>query len=433
MNVTVERPARLAGRLVVPGDKSISHRSLLFGSLAEGTTEVTGLLGSADVEATRSCLAALGVDIVAGNEAGTVLVHGRGLLGLRPPEKTLDCMNSGTTMRLLLGILAGQPFTSRLTGDGSLRRRPMRRVAAPLEKMGAAITLTGGEYAPLSVAGKVPLSPLDYSLPVASAQLKSALLLAGLFADGTTRLRGEIASRDHTERMLPRFGVAVRLETLPEGAVLSIAGKQRLQAARVAVPGDPSAAAFFMVAASLVEGADVVLPGVLLNPTRTGLLQVLRRMGASIDVEKTASEPEPVGTLRIRPAKLFGTTIAAAEVPALLDELPVFAIAAARAHGVTTVRGAQELRVKESDRIAELAAGLRAMGCEIETAPDGFTISGPQRFSGAVIDPHGDHRICMAFAVAGLVADSPTTLLGAECVDVSFPGFFRHLGALTSG
>jgi 3-phosphoshikimate 1-carboxyvinyltransferase len=403
----------------------------MFGALASGVTTVSHLLESGDVHSTWKCLEAMGARIERFTESGKglVRVHGLGTAGLRAPREPLDCGNSGTTMRLLMGILAGQGFSARMTGDESLSRRPMKRIAGPLRQMGATIELTNDQTAPLTITGTTGLKAISYELPVASAQLKSALLLAGLFADGETRLTGMIESRDHTERLLPHFGV--KLHQAP--GVVSIRGGQELKGAHVNVPGDISSAAFWLVAAAIVPGARLEIENVSLNPSRVGILKVLERMGVGLKTELTEESPEPIGKLRISSAPLRATTISPDEVPELVDEIPVITVLATQAHGTTEIRGAEELRVKESDRIEATAAGLRAMGAEVETLPDGFRITGPQRLKGAAIESHDDHRIAMAFSIASLIAEGETEIRGIECVGISYPNFFDTLRELTGG
>jgi 3-phosphoshikimate 1-carboxyvinyltransferase len=419
------RPASVfQGKVILPGDKSISHRALIFGALAHGRTEITHLLESGDVHSTRGCLEALGVEIR--REGDQTIVFGRGEQGLRKPTATLDCGNSGTTIRLLMGVLAGQGFDTTLTGDDSLKRRPMKRVAAPLRKMGARIELAGENFAPITVHGQ-QLHGVSHELEVASAQVKTALLLAGLSAEGITQVRGEIGSRDHTERLLPYFGAKLDWR----GEAISIAGGQRLEGARVEVPGDPSSAAFWMAGAALVRGGEVEISRMSLNPTRIGFLKVLERMGARIEKSLTQAEPEPIGNIRVCFSELRGTKVAPQEVPSLIDEIPVLAVLATQAEGRTEIRGAGELRVKESDRIEAVARNLRAMGVRLETFEDGLAIEGPQQLQGAEIHSYGDHRIAMAFAIAALVARGETVIRGVECVAISYPSFFEVLRGLT--
>jgi 3-phosphoshikimate 1-carboxyvinyltransferase len=423
MDKTIRRAARFQGKPKIPGDKSISHRGLILGALAEGQTQVLDILDSGDVQSTARCLRALGVKITqSGNKT---LVEGVGARGFSLPTETLDCGNSGTTIRLLMGVLAGRGVNARLTGDGSLVKRPMKRVAEPLRLMGAQFTLTNNDYAPLSVAA-AQLKGIDYQLKIASAQIKSAIMLAALSAQGTTTITGEIHSRDHTERLLGHFGVKVGTSD----QYVRIEGGQKLRAATVHVPGDPSTAAFWMGAASFVPGSDVQMENIALNPTRIGFLRALQRMGANVNIELTSELPEPVGRIHVKHGTLKGVHITAAEVPSLIDELPLMAVLATQAQGVTLVEGADELRVKESDRIEAVAKGLRAMGAVIETRPDGYRIEGPQKLRGASIQTFDDHRIAMAFSVAGLVAEGATVIHDAECAGISYPEFYDTLEQL---
>ena len=388
-----------------------------------GKTHITNLLDSADVRSTRAVLEALGVPIA--DEGATVIVHGRGAEALRAPAAVLDCGNSGTTMRLMAGILAGLPFATRLDGDDSLRSRPMRRIAEPLRALGASIDLGPGDRAPIAIAGRA-LTAARYDLPLPSAQVKSALLLAALSAQGETVVGGELGGRDHTERLLWHFGVDLKLN-----GTLRLRGGQKLRAADLRVPGDPSSAAFWLAAATIVPNSSVQLYDVGINPTRMGFVRVLQRMGAHITVTRSHDDCEPVGTLLAEHAVLRAATIGADEVPALIDELPLIAVLATYAQGVTEVRGAKELRVKESDRIEAIAVNLRAMGAQIEVLEDGFRIAGPQPLQGAAIRSFGDHRIAMACAIAALGASSPSTIDDAACVAISYPGFFPTLRYLT--
>lgn len=425
MHVEIEPMEALCGTTRVPGDKSIAHRALLLGAIAHGWTRIAGVPRSADVSATIRALGSCGVQIQRNEEA--VIVQGGGREGLRAAGATIDCANSGTTMRLLMGVLAAHGGTVRLTGDASLSRRPMRRIAEPLQRMGAQVRLSGSGVAPLEFTGSAALHGIEYELPVASAQLKSALLLAGLAANGRTRLRGKLRSRDHTERMLPRFGAQLQLGE----DEIALEGGQQLRGAFVDVPGDPSSAAVWIAAALVTARSELVLQDVCLNPTRTGFLEVVRRMGAQVETTLRRSDPEPVGSVHVRSSALRGITLGAQDVPAIIDELPLLAVLATQAHGRTEVRDAAELRVKESDRIEAIAAALRAMGAQIETFDDGFAVDGPQPLRGAIVDPRGDHRIAMAGAVAALAARGTTTILDAECAGVSYPSFFRTLVTLS--
>jgi len=414
----IEPGGRLQGRLRVPGDKSISHRSVMLGSLAEGTTEVSGLLEGEDVLATVAAFRAMGVAID-GPEGGRMRIQGAGLHGLKPAAAALSMGNSGTAMRLMAGILAGQAFDSELTGDASLSKRPMGRVVDPLTAMGAAITTAAGARPPLNIHGGRPLHGIDYAMPVASAQVKSALLLAGLYAAGTTRVTEPAPTRDHTERMLRGFGYPVQ----SAGASVSLAGDGRLQACAIEVPADISSAAFFLVGASIAPGSDLLLEHVGINPTRIGVINILRRMGAELEIERPRQVGgEPVADIRVRSRALHGIRIPQDQIPLAIDEFPVLFIAAACAEGETVLTGAAELRVKESDRIAVMARGLQALGVAVQETEDGIIIQGGQ-FGGGIVDSAGDHRIAMAFAMAGLRAGSPVQVRDCRNVNTSFPGF----------
>ncbi len=412
------RPGRpLHGSVRVPGDKSVSHRALMLAAIAEGESCIRGFLEGEDTRATAAVLAQLGVRIDTPS-AGERVVHGVGLRGLRGAAQALDCGNAGTGMRLLTGLLAGQAFDSTLVGDASLSKRPMRRVTDPLARMGARIDTHDG-LPPLHVHGGQPLHGIRYELPVASAQVKSALLLAGLYAAGETEVIEPHPTRDYTERMLAAFGWPISFA--PGHAKL--VGGHALHATDVEVPADFSSAAFFLVAASIVPGSELRLPAVGLNPRRTGLLQALRLMGADIAIEhEREAGGEPVGDLVVRHAPLHGVELPEALVPDMIDEFPALFIAAAVAGGTTVIRGAAELRVKESDRIATMASGLRTLGAAIEEAPDGAVIHGG-RLGGGTVESHLDHRIAMSFAVAGLVATGPVRINDCGHVATSFPGF----------
>jgi 3-phosphoshikimate 1-carboxyvinyltransferase len=411
---------RIAGTLTVPGDKSISHRALMLGAIAAGDTRISGFLAGEDCLATARALGQLGVDIERPQET-EVLVHGVGAGGLSAPAAALDLGNAGTAMRLFTGLLAPQRFNSTLIGDESLMRRPMQRVVVPLAMMGAQIRTHDGRP-PVEIRGTPHLRAIHYSLPVASAQVKSAVLLAGLAAAGRTRVTEPAPSRDHTERMLTAFGVQVERE----GRTIALEGGQTLTGTAVAVPADFSSAAFFIVAACLAGSPSLTLANVGVNPTRTGLLELLRRMGADIRVHLRASAgplAEPVADLEIHPSALRGITVPEAEVPLSIDEFPAFFIAAACAGGETLVRGALELRVKESDRLATMAAGLGTLGVEHQLLTDGLWIRGAEGLTGGTIDSRGDHRVAMAFAVAALRASAPIEILDTANVATSFPGF----------
>lgn len=416
----VSRPAvALRGTVVVPGDKSVSHRSMMLSAIAEGTSHIRGFLEGEDTRATAAVLAQLGVSIEAPS-SGERIVRGVGLHGLRKSDQPLDCGNAGTGMRLLTGLLAGQSFDSTLIGDESLSKRPMRRVTDPLSKMGAQIDSQDG-LPPLRVHGGSALRGIRYELPVASAQVKSALLLAGLYAQSSTEVIEPHPTRDYTERMLAAFGWPIVFS--PGRAKLE--GGHRLRATDVTVPADFSSAAFFLVAASILPGSELRLPAVGLNPRRTGLLEALRSMGADIRVENQGeSGGETVGDLVVRYAPLQGIELPEALVPDMIDEFPALFVAASVAKGRTVVRGAAELRVKESDRIATMAAGLRALGVRIEETPDGAVIEGGA-IGGGEVNSHGDHRIAMSFAVAGLVAKGAVTIGDCANVATSFPGFLE--------
>ncbi|HEV2438454.1 MAG TPA: 3-phosphoshikimate 1-carboxyvinyltransferase [bacterium] len=423
MSIVVAPGRALRGDVRVPGDKSISHRAVLLGALARGTTPVDGFLRAEDCLATVRCVRALGVEV--DDDGDRLTVHGG---ALRQPGDALDVGNSGTTIRLLAGILAGQPFRSTLTGDASIRRRPMDRIAEPLRRMGARITgRDRGRLAPLTVEGG-GLRAIAYATPVASAQVKSAILLAALFADGETAVTEPSQSRDHTERMLAGFGVPV----VREGLTVRLRGPAAPAAAPVRVPGDISSAAFFLVAAAMVPGSVVTVRDVGLNPTRTGVLDVLRAMGAAVDIQNARDDGgEPAGDVTVRAASLRGTTIGGDLVPRLIDELPVLAVAASVADGETVIKDAAELRVKESDRIAALARELGAIGARVEAQPDGLAIRGVPRLRGGRAASGGDHRVAMALAVAGLRAADPVTVDDTDCIRTSFPGFEETLRGLT--
>jgi 3-phosphoshikimate 1-carboxyvinyltransferase len=416
---------RLKGDIAVPGDKSISHRALILGSLSQGKTEILHLSPGQDVASTRKCLMDLGIRIH--EKQRSVVVEGAGLRGFREPDGMLDAGNSGTTLRLLCGILSAQPFSSVITGDASLRSRPMARILTPLEAMGARISAEAGNRAPLSIKG-TSLSPVDYRSPVASAQVKSCVLLAGLYADGITSITEPSLSRDHTERMLPVFGVPVERN----GLTVSVRGPAAPCSASVDVPGDLSSAAFFMAAAALLPDSEITIRNVGMNPTRTGILTVLRKMGCGIEERnKRTQGGEPRADIHVRGGALKGAELYGDLIPSVIDEIPVLAVAAAGAEGTTVIRDAAELRVKETDRIKAVADNLVAMGARVEMLQDGLIIKGPQKLHGAVLSSFGDHRIAMAFTVAGLAADGPTKIMDSGCVDISFPGFFDLLGGLS--
>ncbi|NWG20885.1 MAG: 3-phosphoshikimate 1-carboxyvinyltransferase [Chloroflexi bacterium] len=428
----VAAPRRLRGTITLPGDKSISHRAVLFNAVAAGNAVITNFLAGADCLATIACMQALGVSIE--RRATTVQVQGVGLRGLREPADVLDCGNSGTTLRLLAGMLAGQEgLFAVLTGDASLRSRPQKRIVAPLRMLGASLDgRDGGDRAPLAVRGAT-LHGGAYALPIASAQVKSALLLAALSGDGRLVLSGRTDGRDHTERMLAVMGVDL---TVTNGIVqIDPPGRaDALQPLSLRVPGDPSSAAFWWVAAAIHPDAEVTTTGVCLNATRTGALDALRAMGARIEVHDQRVEGnELVGDVTVRSSSLRGTTIGGELIPRLIDEIPVLALAAACASGETLIRDAQELRAKETDRIMTVVAGLKALGAAIEPTADGMGIVGGRGLRGAMLDSHGDHRLAMTWAIAGLVAAGETMLDGAGAVDVSYPEFWTALAQIAEG
>ena len=428
MKIRVRPVARLAGHARVPGDKSISHRAALLGAVADGVTEVRGYLEAEDCLRSLTAAQALGADVTR-KAPGEYRIAGVGLNGLSEPTDVVDCGNSGTTARLLLGVLAGQPFTTVLTGDDSLRRRPMARVTEPLGRMGATfLGRAGSSRLPLAIRGARPLKALAYQTPVASAQVKSAVLLAGLWAEGPVTVTESAHSRDHSERMLRKFGADVEARGL---TVRLTPGP--LKAAAVDVPGDISSAAFLLVAGAIVRDARVGVVDVGVNPTRTGVLDALAAMGAAVESGEATDRDEPASTLTVTPAELRGTTIAGDLIPRLIDEIPVLAVAAAVARGATHVRDAAELRVKESDRIAALARELGRMGARLTERPDGFDVEGGARLRGATVTSGGDHRLAMALAVAGLVADGETIVEDTACIRTSFPGFVETINALAGG
>ena len=419
----------LKGELTLPGDKSITHRAIILGSIADGVTEITGALRSDDCRCTAKALGAMGATV---EELGEdrLRIRGCGLHGLKEPDTILDVGNSGTTMRLLAGVLAAQPFFSVLTGDQYLRARPMARVAMPLRSMGATILgREGGNFPPLAIMG-THLKAIDYVSPIASAQVKSAILLAGLFTEGETTVTEPSLSRDHTERMFEAVGIPIHRN----GLSLRVDSIKRIPPFQVTIPGDFSAAAFFIVAALVIPGSELTLREVGINPTRTGLLDALQSMGAVIEVSRRRIiSGEPVADLHVRSQALHGTEVAGALIPRMLDEIPVFAVAAALAAGATIIRDAAELRVKEVDRLAALVKELRRFGVQIEERPDGLVIQGGALLSGCHCDSWGDHRMAMAVAVAGLAARGSTTISDSSCVSSSFPDFWTRLDAILPG
>jgi 3-phosphoshikimate 1-carboxyvinyltransferase len=426
MEERVSPAGRVSGEICLPGDKSISHRYGMLASIAEGESRIHNYSTGADCHSTLASVRALGIAV---DESGAdVTIHGHGLDGLKPPAGELDAGNSGSTIRMLSGILAAQPFTSRITGDASLSRRPMERIMKPLGAMGASISAREGRFPPLEIRG-AKLRPIDYTLPVPSAQVKTCVLFAALYADGETVVREPVRSRDHTEIALREFGAEVRVER----RVIKLAGRPRLTGRELFVPSDLSSAAFFIVAALLVPGSSLVLRGVGLNPTRSTLLDVLAAMGAEIrilDVEE--KNGELVGQISVKSSRVRGGVIEKETTAALIDEIPVLAILGAASEQGLTVRDAAELRIKETDRIATIADNLRRMGVQPEETADGIRIPGRQHFRAATLDSFGDHRIAMAFSIAALVADGPCTVGGAEAASVSFPEFFQILRQVTA-
>ena len=422
----VQSGASLRGHARVPGDKSISHRALLLGSIAAGNSRVEGFLPSADCLATLDAVRALGVEVQE-HTSTALTVHGVGLHGLQEPDDVVDCRRSGTTMRLLAGLLAGQPFLTVLSGSTQLRLRPMARIIMPLRSMGATVLgRDGGRLPPLVIQGG-ELRGIDYTLPVASAQVKSALTLAALYASGATRLRVPGPARDHTERMLAAMGAGI---TTGEGTV-EIEPGSTLQPVDVTVPGDFSSAAYLLVAASLLPGSELTVEAVGVNPTRTGLLDLLRAMGADLALHQgCVVGGEPVAQIAVRSAELSGVEVGGDLVVRAIDEFPILAVAATQARGETVVRDAAELRVKETDRIATTVDELRRLGAEIEPRPDGFVVHGPTALAGAAVDSHGDHRLGMALTVAGLLARGETVVHNVGCIGDSFPGFAPTLASL---
>ncbi len=425
MEQNIKQVKTLAGRIVPPGDKSISHRALMLNAIADGVARIDSYLPCADVSSTIGCLKALGVNIEV--EPDRLVVHGAGSAGLSQAQDMLDAGNSGTTMRLMAGLLAPQPFFSTITGDESLQNRPMDRIIEPLRAMGANIW-GNKSRAPLVIKG-AELHGIEYHMPVASAQVKSAILLASLYAQGNTTIVEPVRSRDHTERMLRSMGVAL---TTADNEVVCLP-PTRLRSMNVTVPGDISAAAYWLIAGTIHPDARIELPGVGVNPTRSGILDVLSDMGARILIENERKDgAEPVADLVARSSDLSGTEIGGNIIPRLIDEIPVIAVAAVMAKGNTTIRDAGELRVKESDRIATTAMELRKMGAEIEEMLDGMVIHGTGCLRGAEVDSHRDHRLAMALAIAGLVADGDTVIYNAEAADISYPGFWSDLEQIGS-
>lgn len=420
----IKKLSSIHGELTVPGDKSISHRAVMFGALCKGTTKITHFLEGADCLSTISCFRKMGIPIEYSN--GDVLVHGKGLHGLSAPETTLDVGNSGTTTRLISGILAGQGFSSELNGDASIQSRPMKRIITPLASMGADIqSIKGNGCAPLRINGK-QLHAIHYNSPVSSAQVKSCILLAGMYADGETSVTEPVLSRNHTEIMLRYLGADIS----SEGTTASIQPEPHLEAREILVPGDISSAAYFIAAGILVPGSEILLKNVGINPTRDGMLRVCQAMGADITLLNKKMDGEPTADLLIRSGSLHGTTIEGKIIPTLIDELPMIAVMAAFAEGTTIIRDAAELRVKESDRISVMAENLSRMGADVTPTEDGMAIRGGLPLHGTTVNSYLDHRVAMSLAVAGTVCDGTLDIIGGDCVNISYPGFYNDLYSL---
>ncbi len=424
MKKTISPARRVSGSVRIPGDKSVSHRYAMLASVAGGVSRIHNYSTGADCQSTLGCMRALGIEI--GKKENDVEIHGKGLDGLKEPAGTLDAGNSGSTIRMLSGILAGQPFRSRIAGDESLSRRPMERIMKPLAEMGAAVSAHNGKFPPLEIQGG-PLKVIDYTLPVASAQVKTCVLFAGLYADGTTVVREPVRTRDHSELALREFGAEIK----SAGGVISIEGRPKLEGRELMVPGDLSSAAFFLVAALILPGSELILQAVGLNPTRSSLIDFLTSMGAEIKVPQIQEAGgELIGNLKVRGGRIAGGVIEKALTAALIDEIPVLAVLGALSESGLTVRDASELRIKETDRIATMAENFSRMGVSMEVLPDGFHVPGKQRFHAAEVDSFGDHRIAMACAVAALAADGNCTVDNAEAASVSYPEFYDALQAI---
>ena len=423
--MNIEKSTPLRGEISVPGDKSISHRAVMFGSLAKGTTEITNFLQGADCLSTISCFRQMGIEI--DNQPDRIVIWGKGLHGLNGPNDTLDVGNSGTTIRLMSGILAGQSFDCRVTGDASIQKRPMKRVITPLSMMNAAIdSVNHIGCAPLKIQGR-KLKAVHYNSPVASAQVKSCVLLAGMYADGVTSVTEPILSRNHSELMLNYFGASVA----SHGTTASIFPDPLLEGRKVIVPGDISSAAYFIAAGLLVPGSEILIKNVGVNPTRDGLLKVCAAMGADITrLNENTVSGEPTADLLVRYSSLHGTTVGGEIIPTLIDELPIIAVMAAFADGTTVIKDASELKVKESNRIAVMTGNLSRMGVDVEATEDGMIIHGGKPVHGAEIDSHLDHRIAMSFAIAALSAEGTTKIKDADCVRISYPNFYEDLNQL---
>ena len=427
-SITINPVSSIRGEITVPGDKSISHRSIMLGAIANGVTTVNGFLRGEDNMATMKAFRAMGIEI--NDDGGTITIHGKGLHGLEEPSDLLDCGNSGTTIRLITGLLAGQSFFSVVTGDHYLRKRPMKRVVDPLSRMGACIIgRNQGSLAPLAINGNV-LNAIDYESPVSSAQVKSAIMLAGLYADGVTSVREPDLSRDHSERMFRLFGAS--LDLFDSG--VAVRGGVELQARDITVPGDISSAAFFMVAALITPDSELLIHNVGVNPTRTGVIDILKSMGGYIELlDERVVSGEPMADILVRSSRLKAVDIAGSLVPRAIDEFPAICVAAACAEGRTTIRDARELRVKETDRIAAMATNLRHLCVVVDECDDGMDITGLERLSGGNVESFGDHRIAMSMSVAALVSTDYVTIRDTDCVATSFPSFFQLLEKVSCG
>ena len=423
MELVLEKANKLKGNIFVPGDKSISHRSLILGSIAQGEMRIYNFLNSLDCLSSLECMRALGVEVKRDSN-DSLTIKGKGLYGLQESKVILDVGNSGTTMRLLAGLLSGQNFYSVLNGDNSIKKRPMKRVIQPLRLMGAEIWgREDGHFAPLSIKGS-QLNPFQYTLPVASAQVKSALLLAGLYAKGETVIKEPLSTRDHTERMLEIMQADIKISS-PE---ITIKGGIELKSTDIFIPGDISSAAYFIAVASILKDSQIIIKQVGVNPTRIGIIEILNKMGAKIDIlNYQIKSNEPQADLKIEYSELKRVEINQEDVPSLIDELPLIAVAATQAQGKTVVSGAKELRVKETDRIKAIVSELKKMSADIEEEEDGFVINGPTGLQGAVCESYNDHRIAMSLAVAALLAEGKTVIKNSECIDISFPGFEKTL------
>jgi 3-phosphoshikimate 1-carboxyvinyltransferase len=424
-NGRVEGKKKIEGEIFLPGDKSISHRAIMLGSIAQGETRIKGFSDCADCRNTVKAFLKLGIEIKEHSE-GELTVYGQGLKGLTCPREIIDAGNSGTTMRLLSGILAGQDFTSTITGDEYLLKRPMRRIILPLREMGAKISSPDDNHPPLTIVGQ-KLKAIDYHSPIASAQVKSCIILAGLYAKGRTSVTEPSPSRDHTERMLKYLGAPLKIR----GTTVSIEGLFKLEAKPITIPGDISSAAFFIIACLLLQNSKIKIKGVGINPTRTGIIDVLKQMGAKIIIENVHEIcGEPVADLIVKSSTLRGTKIGGDLIPRIIDEIPVLAVAATQAKGITEISDAQELRVKESDRIGNVVSELSKMGASIKEKEDGMVISGGKRLLGNSVNSFGDHRMAMALVIAGLIADGETTISDVECINTSFPHFMDILNRM---